>query len=186
MMYPARFVMKAPPLPGYESFDIFGGLESVLQMDGDRHGRVRRSMNPAFSPTSLPAIRPAVEHIVKERLDAIEAAGPEFEAMQDLCDHLIVRSLLDATFELDATQQAAFERVHKAIFAMNFRPGSTRPQEYTDAIEGVRAVIIDLIEDRRRNPREDFISKLIHARDEGNKLNDRELDRKSTRLNSSH
>src|SRR3546814_2079286 len=58
---------------------------------------------------------------------------------------------------------------------MNFRPGSTRPQEYTDAIEGVRAVIIDLIEDRRRNPREDFISKLIHARDEGNKLNDREL-----------
>src|SRR3546814_1295626 len=110
MMDPSRFVMKAPPLPGYESFDIFGGLESVLQMDGDRHGRVRRLMNPAFSPTSLPAIRPAVEHIVKERLDAIEAAGPEFDAMQDLFAHLSVRSHLEAPFELNATQQAVFEK----------------------------------------------------------------------------
>ncbi|ALR20384.1 cytochrome P450 [Sphingobium baderi] len=175
MLNPSRFVMKAPKLPGYESFDIFGGLESVLQMDGDRHGRVRRLMNPAFSPASLPAIRPAVERIVKERLDAIEATGPHFDAMQDLCDHLIVRSLLDATFQLNPTQQAAFERVHRAIFAMNFRPGQARPQEYTEAIEGARAVIADLIEDRRHNPRDDFISKLISARDEGSKLDDAEL-----------
>jgi len=175
MLDPSRFVMKAPSLPGYEAFDIFGGLESVLQMDGERHSRVRRLMNPAFSPVSLPAIRPAVERIVAERLDVIEAAGPEFDAMHDLCDHLIVRSLLDATFELDPAQQKAFERVHRAIFAMNFRPGQARPQEYTEAIEAVRLVIADLIEERRRSPRNDFISKLISARDEGSKLDDSEL-----------
>src|SRR3546814_8607881 len=118
MMYPARFVMKAPPLPGYESFDIFGGLESVLQMDGDRHGRVRRLMNPAFSPPSLPAIRPAVERIVQARLDAIEATGPHFDAMQDLCDHLIVRSLRDATFQLNPTQQRPEEHTSEHTYIM--------------------------------------------------------------------
>jgi cytochrome P450 len=175
MLDPERFVMKIPPLPGYAAFDIFGGLESVLQMDGSRHARVRRLMNPAFAPLALPAIKPAVERIVEERLDVIAAGGAEFDAMSDLCDHLIVRSLLDATFELDPVQRAAFERVHRAIFALNFQPGQARPQEYNDAIAGARVVIHQIIEDRRLAPRDDFISKLISARDDGSRLDDDEL-----------
>lgn len=175
MLDPQGFVMKAPDLPGYEKFDIFGGLESVLQMDGERHARVRRLMNPAFSPAALPKIRPAIERIVSERLDAIAAMGPSFDAMRDLCDHLIVGSLLDATFSLEPEQRAAFERVHRAIFAMNFHPGKAQPETYDRAIADVRLVIADIVADRRANPRDDFIGKLVTARDEGSKLNDAEL-----------
>lgn len=171
-----RFVMKSPPLPGYEVFDVFGGLESILQMDGERHARVRRLMNPAFSPVGLTRIRPSIERIVHERLDAIEAAGPTFDAMSDFCDHLIMRALLDATFRLSEAQQQAFERVHQAItLAPKFRPGQARPKEYTDAIAAVRQVIVEVIEDRRKSPGDDFISDLISARDEGDKLSDEEL-----------
>ncbi len=175
MLNPEGFVMKAPELPGYEKFDIFGGLESVLQMDGDRHARVRRLMNPAFSPAALPKIRPAIERIVAERLDAISEMGPSFDAMRDLCDHLIVGSLLDATFDLNPEQRGAFERVHRAIFAMNFEPGKAQPETYTKAIADVRLVIADIVADRRVNPRDDFIGKLVSARDEGSKLDDAEL-----------
>jgi cytochrome P450 len=171
-----RFVMKAPPLPGYEVFDVFGGLESVLQMDGERHARVRRLMNPAFSPVGLTTIKPAVERIVEERISCIEAAGPQFDAMSDFCDHLIMRALLDATFELSEEQQVAFERVHRAIaMAPKFRPGEPRPKEYTDAINAIRLVIEEVIEERRRNPGTDFISNLVTARDDGNKLSEAEL-----------
>jgi len=173
---PERFVMKAPPIEGFEVFDVFGGLESVLQMDGERHSRVRRLMNPAFSPAGIRKIIPALERIVQERLDIIAAEGPEFDAMSDFCDHLIARSLLDATFQLSEEQQQAFERVHQAItLAPKFRPGEQRPKEYTDAIEGVRKVIAEVIEERRANPSDDFISDLITARDEGTRLSDSEL-----------
>lgn len=171
-----RFVMKAPAIPGYEVFDIFGGLESVLQMDGERHARVRRLMNPAFSPVGLQKMLPTLERIVEERLDVIEAGGPVFDAMSDFCDHLIMRALLDATFQLSEEHQQAFERVHRAItLAPKFRPGEPRPQEYVDAIRDVRQVIVDVIDERRGNPSDDFISNLITARDEGSRLSDEEL-----------
>jgi cytochrome P450 len=171
-----RFVMKAPPLTGYEVFDVFGGLESVLQMDGERHARVRRLMNPAFSPVGLATVKPAIERIVHERLDVIAAAGSQFDAMADFCDHLIMRALLEATFELSEEQQTAFERVHRAIaMAPKFRPGESRPKEYTAAIDAIRHVIEEVIEERRRKPGTDFISNLVTARDEGNKLTEGEL-----------
>jgi len=171
-----RFVMKSPGLPGYEVFDVFGGLESVLQMDGDRHSRVRRLMNPAFSPVGLTNIRPAMQKIVTESLDAIAARAPAFDAMADFCNTLIMRTLLDATFNLTREQQAAFERMHNSIaMATQFRPGEARPQEFTDAVIAVRTVIAEVIEERRRTPGNDFISSLITARDEGSKLSDEEL-----------
>ena len=92
-----RFAMHRPSLPGYDVFDVFGGLESVLQMDGEQHSRVRRLMNPAFSPKGLKSLRPAIASIIAERIDAIAAAGPEFDAMADFCNVLIMRALLDAT-----------------------------------------------------------------------------------------
>src|SRR3546814_925839 len=171
-----RFVMKSPALIGYEVFDVFGGLESVLQMDGDRHSRVRRLMNPAFSPVGLTKIRPSMEKIIAESLDALAARAPEFDAMAHFCNTLIMRTLLDATFNLAPEQQAAFERMHNCIaMATQFRPGGERPQEFTDAVIDVRKVIAEVIEARRRAPGNDFISSLITARDEGSKLSDEEL-----------
>lgn len=171
-----RFVMKSPGLPGYEVFDIFGGLESVLQMDGENHSRVRRLMNPAFSPVGLGKVRPAIEKIVDERLDRIETTGGIFDAMSDFCDHLILRALLDVTFQLNEKQIRAFERVHQAITLVpTFKPGAPRPAEYQQAISAVQDVIKSVIIERRNNHGTDFISKLITARDEGSKLSDAEL-----------
>lgn len=171
-----RFAMHRPSLPGYDVFDVFGGLESVLQMDGEQHSRVRRLMNPAFSPKGLKTLRPAIAAIIAERIDAIAAAGPQFDAMADFCNVLIMRALLDATFALSREQQEAFERMHACIsMATQFRPGEARPPEFVQAVQGVREVISTVIEGRRKRPGEDFISNLITARDEGSKLSDEEL-----------
>lgn len=169
------FVMKVPDLPGYDAFDIFGGLESVLQMDGKRHSSVRRLMAPAFGPSGVEAIKVAVERIVADRLDIVEANGPEFDAIADFSDHLIMRSMLDATFELDEDQQLAFENAHKAMFAPNFKPGEERPPEYVATMDRVREVIHEVIDERRRNPRSDLISKLITAKDDDRRLSESEL-----------
>src|SRR5690606_25891994 len=50
---PQRFTVEIPPWPDYKVFDIFGGLENVLQMDGENHERIRRLMTPAFTPQAV-------------------------------------------------------------------------------------------------------------------------------------
>lgn len=175
MLDSERFVMRTPDLPGYEAFDIFGGLVSVLQMDGDRHQRVRRLMAPAFAAVHLDAIKGSVQRIVDERLDTIEMQSPFFDAVEDFSEHLILRSLLDATFGLSEDEQQVFERGHRAMFAPNFDPGQPRPPEYEEAIDGVRKLIERLIDERRRSPRDDFIGRLISARDNEHRLSEAEL-----------
>src|SRR3546814_5221282 len=76
--------------------------------------------------------------------------------MAHFCNTVIMRTLLDATFNLAPEQQAAFERMHNCIaMATQFRPGEERPQEFTDAVIDVRKVIAQVIEARRRAPGND-------------------------------
>src|SRR3546814_926321 len=79
-MDPERFTVVRPQRRGYEVFDMFGELESVLQMDGERHHRVRRLMNPSFSAASMEVLKVDIQRILGEKLDQIETNGPEFDA----------------------------------------------------------------------------------------------------------
>src|SRR3546814_11009856 len=70
---------------------MFGELESVLQMDGERHHRVRRLMNPSFSAASMEVLKADIQRILGEKLDQIETNGPEFDAMTDFSQDLVER-----------------------------------------------------------------------------------------------
>ena len=110
-----RFSVVAPKAPGYEIFDLFGGVEAVIQMEGERHGRVRRLMMPRFSPAAMNALKDDIQRIVNDKLDAIAAKAPAFDVMADLSADLITRVMLDATLKLTPAQQQAFSRVHDSF-----------------------------------------------------------------------
>src|SRR3546814_7269639 len=69
---------------GYEVFDMFGELESVLQMDGERHHRVRRLMNPSFSAASMEVLKVDIQRILGEKLDQIERSEAHTSELQSL------------------------------------------------------------------------------------------------------
>src|SRR3546814_9193448 len=87
------------------SFDLLGELESVLQMDGERHHRVRRLMNPSFSAASMEVLKADIQRILGEKLDQIETNGPEFDAMTDFSQDLVERVMLEASFKLSREQR---------------------------------------------------------------------------------
>lgn len=67
-------------------------------------------------------------------------------------------------------------RMHRAFaLTIGLQPGDPFPDEYVQAFEAARAVIVSIIEERRATPGDDAISALVTARDKGQALSDDEL-----------
>jgi cytochrome P450 len=93
-----------------------------------------------------------------------------------LGDHLVVDALLDGMIQMDPRRKAVFVAFHELLPGTTYvKPGEPWPlplrQAFDRAMEEVKAII----EERRVKPHSDFISDLVNARDQGDKLTDREL-----------
>jgi cytochrome P450 len=173
---PDRFTVVAPAFDAYKIFDLFGGLESVLQMDGERHTRIRGLMSPAFTPAAVQKLSGAIQAIVDEKIDRILRGQGRFDAMADFATDIIVRVLLEASFRLTPTQQQAFIAMNDSIsLATSFEPGKPLPVDFLRAVTDVQTVIAEVVADRRENPGEDMLSHLVMARYQGQGLNEVEL-----------
>jgi cytochrome P450 len=87
-----------------------------------------------------------------------------------------VGALLTAMANLDEQQKAVFLAFHEVLPLTTYTgPGEPFPPECQQAFEGAAELVRDIIAQRRANPRPDFINDLITARDQGDKLSDREL-----------
>jgi cytochrome P450 len=148
----------------------------VTQMDGEQHARVRRLLLPAFSSRRIEQLQDSIAKIVDGMLDRIQANGPEFDGMQDYGAHLVVDALLDAMVSMDKRRKAIFVAFHNAIPGTTYvKPGESWSPELRRAFDRTMEEVRAIIEERRMSPRSDFISDLVNARDQGDKLSDSEL-----------
>jgi cytochrome P450 len=172
----ARFSSELPRGRGFEQYDKFMGVQFITQMDGERHARIRRLLMPAFSSRSLTRLETRITEIIDGMLDRIEAGGNAFDGMQDYGAQLVVGALLTAMANLDAPQKQIFLAFHEALPLTTYtRPGEPFAPECVQAFERAAELVREIIAQRRAQPREDFINDLITARDQGDKLTDREL-----------
>jgi cytochrome P450 len=170
------FASGMPRGPGWEQFNKIMDAQFVTQMDGEQHARVRRLLMPAFSSRRIAQLEESIGKIVDGMLDRIEANGPEFDGMKDFGAHLVVHALLDAMINMDERRKAIFIGFHELIPGTTYvKPGESWAPELRQAFDRAMEEIKVIIDERRVTPRSDFISDLVNARDQGDKLNDREL-----------
>ena len=171
-----RFSSEVPRGPGFEQFDKFMGVQFITQMDGERHARIRRLLMPAFSSRSLSRLEARITEIIEDMLDRIESGGNAFDGMRDYGAQLVVGALLTAMANLDERQKEIFLAFHEVLPLTTYtKPGEPFAPECVQAFDRAAQLVRDIIAQRRANPREDFINDLITARDQGDKLTDREL-----------
>src|SRR6202171_1226416 len=171
-----RFSSEMPRGPGFEQYDKFMGVQFVTQMDGERHARIRRLLMPAFSSRSLSRLETRITEIIEGMLDRIESGGNEFDGMQDYGAQRVVGALLTAMANLDERQKEIFLAFHEVLPLTTYtRPGEAFAPECVRAFDRAAQLVHEIIAERRANPRPDFINDLITARDQGDRLNDREL-----------
>jgi len=170
------FSSRMPRGPGFEQYDKFMGVQFITQMDGEQHARIRRLLLPAFSSRSLSRLEMRITEVIDGMLDRIERGGNEFDGMVDYGAQLVVGALLTAMVDLDERRKAIFLAFHEVLPLTTYtKPGEPFAPECVAAFARAAEIVHEIIAERRAAPRPDFINDLITARDQGDKLTDREL-----------
>jgi cytochrome P450 len=147
--------------------------KSILSTEGEDHQRIRRIVSSAFTPKSADRLRPFMRGVVNELLDPIcERGHSEFVA--DVCEPYpipIICELLGAPRE----DWELFSRLAVDIFRVFNGNLSEDAPKIIAASEEMDAYMLDLISKRRSDPRDDLLSDLIAAEEEGDRLSTDEL-----------
>jgi cytochrome P450 len=153
------------PLPA----DIGAALgHHMLAADPPDHTRLRRLVTAAFTARRIEALRPRVEQITDELLDAM-AGRPEADLIDALAFPLPIQVICEL-LGIPSRDRDTFRRWSNILVGGQALRAQL-PAAMTELVSYVRA----LIADRRRHPGDDLLSGLIAVRDEVDRLSENEL-----------
>jgi P450-derived glycosyltransferase activator len=135
---------------------------SLLHMNPPDHTRLRRLVQPAFSPKAVASYRARIERTVASLLDRAAAAG-EFDLVPAFAAPLPIAVITDLLGVPDANAED-FARYGAAIGSALDGIKSLRHAAELQANGGkLHKLFEDLFELRRREPADDIISRLVTA-----------------------
>jgi len=175
---PAGMRLTDGKLPGEPVADPNSGQPSfMLLQDPPAHTRLRKLVSKAFTPRAVESWRPRIQAITDDLLDAVAPRG-EMDLIADLAlpvPSTLICELLGVPVEdRDRFTQWTADATHGLVT----RRGDS-PPELVERVErarmGLAGYFTGLIEQRRGQDRNDLLSVLIAADENGDKLNPGEL-----------
>jgi cytochrome P450 len=146
---------------------------NMLFADPPDHTRLRRLASRAFTPRSVEALRPKVVGLVDSLLDDI--GGDEVDVMSMLAFPLPV-TVIGEMLGVPAEDRPGFRPLVRAVTAvLELAISPEALNAATEASEELEAYFSGLVAERRARPRDDLLSRLILAEDEGERLSEYEL-----------
>jgi cytochrome P450 len=154
------------------SFPDLGPIENhMLNRDGDDHRRLRRLVTKAFTPKMVEQLRPRIQTIADELLDAVEAHGE-----MDLSAAYAFPLPITVIAEMLGVPQADRDRFKEWSDAIvTPTNGEDELQRFFEQMGEFVGYLTELFAARRAAPTDDLISALLAARDEDDALSEDEL-----------
>jgi cytochrome P450 len=177
--------------PGMKIAEIFGVSEgplfeqmqrNILHVNGADHTRLRSLVNPALSPRAVERYRPVMQDFLQDLLAGAIAASPSAaggEAGVVFCDFveafakpypsLAIATVMGAPLE-DAPRLHHWSNwIQRQFDAVSM---ASERELIAQAVQEFYEYAEQLVRARRDDPRDDLISKLIAAEEEGERLSD--------------
>lgn len=141
---------------------------SMLRMDPPDHTRLRSLVSRAFTPRTVEALRPRIEQIVEEQLDAVAKSG-RMDVIRELAYPLPV-TVIAEMLGIPIEDRERFKHwSDESIRTLGF--GSIEDARRSmRAFRELRTYLEPIAQERRRQPREDLLSALVAAEEQGDKL----------------
>tara|TARA_R110002073_G_scaffold65745_10_gene164026 strand:+ start:577 stop:1758 length:1182 start_codon:yes stop_codon:yes gene_type:complete len=146
---------------------------SMLELEPPRHTRLRKLVLRAFTSRRIEALRPEVEALTHQLIDAFPPGRFDLlRAFAEVIPVVVIARLLGVPEE----RKDQLLRWSHDMVAM-YQAGRTRATEDAAARASTEfaAFIRDHVEQRRGDPRDDLITSLIAAEEEGERLSADEL-----------
>ncbi|MFE9404893.1 cytochrome P450 [Streptomyces sp. NPDC006530] len=168
----ARFSRDIVGLPIPKMTKHFIPLDRAVSfVDPPDHARVRAVVAPAFTQRAIDRLRPRLQKILDELLDAAEATGPPL----DLIDAVTSPFPLAVIGEVLGMPAADLPQVRDWAQTLLTRASDAAAAERARQVkEHARQYFLELANQRRHEPREDLMSTMVAAVDAG-RIDEEEL-----------
>jgi cytochrome P450 len=143
----------------------------MLNKDGEEHRRLRKLVTKAFTPRIVEQLRPRIQEIADDLIDAVEPRG-EMELIDDFAFPLPI-TVIAELLGIPVEDRDRFRRWSAAILTPALTPEDV--ETFSTMIREFVAYLHELFERRRATPGEDLVSALLSAEEGGDMLSEEEL-----------
>jgi len=147
---------------------------SLLDAEPPRHTRLRKLVLRAFTSREIKALAPGLETLCHELIDAFPKDAP-FDLLSSYCTQVPVIAICRLLGVPEAMAPQLLDWSHKMV-AM-YQASKTIETEHAAAQASAEfiAFLTDYVDERRKTPGEDLITRLIQAEEDGESLSTDEL-----------
>lgn len=146
---------------------------SLIVNDPPRHTQLRGLINRAFTPRTVTAMKPRIEAIAAELLDAVADTG-RLDLVGDFAYPLPVIVIAEM-LGIPAADRAKFKLWSDEVVASADTIFGGEASQARETDQEMYAYFRAIIAERRQQPREDLISMLLAAETDGEKLSEADV-----------
>ncbi|MCY4501215.1 MAG: cytochrome P450, partial [Alphaproteobacteria bacterium] len=160
--------------PGKRTVIPDPGTPSLLSLDPPDHRRLRGLVSKAFTPRAVNAREPHIRSLMHELLDGIEDLSG-FDLMEAVARPLpviVIAEMLGVPVEDRPRFRSWSDRRARIL------EPTIGAEERADAVlagEDLNAYFVPLVRERRADPKDDILSGLAQAEEEGDRLDEDEM-----------
>ena len=170
------FTDKSPEFE-WETFNWLHS-DSILDSEPPKHTRLRSLVAKAFNRNKIEGMRPAVERITQQLLDAIDEkvkSGESFDLIADYAEPLPVKIIADLLGFPESEEHLLRPWSQSIVKMYEVNPSQQYQIEAKKAAGEFAEYVRNLAEHRKTNPGQDLITDLAMVEENGEKLNSHEL-----------
>jgi cytochrome P450 len=147
---------------------------SLLWLEPPEHTRIRKLVAAAFTPRSVESLRGPADELAWELLEPWLGRG-RMELLRDYAQPYSIAVICRMLGVPTDRGRDLLDWSHAMVKMYEFDTTEEQAEAATQAAADFRDYVLELIEERRHEPREDMVSALVEARVDGSQLSDPEI-----------
>lgn len=161
---------NAPPGAPHDS------QHTMLFTDPPRHRQLRNLVSKAFTPRAIARLETRLRELMDDLLDQYLTSG-SFDVVHHVSDPLPV-AIVAEMLGVDSDTRSAFKRWSHSftVTAVSQSERQEDLEEHTATVREMFDYFAEIIESRRTHPRDDLITALVEAEEQGQRLSKLELE----------
>lgn len=148
---------------------------TLLNMDPPKQTRYRRLVSAGFTPKMIAQLAGTVQSRAERIADGVFDKGGDVEFVTDVAEYLPLQMICDLIGVPESDHHLIFDWSNRMVGFQDpdFR---TTPEDGEIAAAEIFAYCDGLVDDRRKNPRDDILTALVNAEVDGDRLTREEID----------
>lgn len=166
-----------PPMPDEERPPL---SQSLISADPPDHTRLRKLVQPSFTGRAMEALRPRIQTLADELLDhaerqAAERGEPAPDRRMDLMEAFAYPLSVTVICQMIGIPAQDLQTIRPWAETLVATSGQQMPEETRANLRQLIAYLRELFARKRQRPVGDMISRLVHAEEDGDRLDEEAL-----------